>query len=96
MMWAPKTGAENRPQSPELKKDKRIALAVTQWDTLPNEFPDISLADDDEIGEALSRTGDHFDLIGMSRRIKEKYMTDEELEIWGDDPWWWHDEGEED
>lgn len=78
----------------ELKKDKRIALAVAQWETPPNEFPAKSLADDDEIGEVLSHTGNHFDLIGMSRRIKKKYMTDEELERWGDDPWWWHDEEE--
>ncbi len=77
--------------SNELKRDKRIALAVAQWPVIPNEFPAIALIDDDDIGEALSRKSDHFALFGMSRRIKEKYMTEDELERWGDDPWWWHD-----
>ena len=32
----------------------------------------------------------------MTRRIKEKYMTEDELERWGRDPWWWHDDNEDD
>lgn len=81
--------------SDDLKQDKRIALAVAQWDSPPYKFPDVSLADDDDIGEELSKKEDHFALFGMSRRIKEKYMTDDELERWGDDPWWRNDDERE-
>ena len=81
--------------SDEMKKDKRIALVVAGWDRPPSNFPDFTLADDDDIGAALAQKEDHFALFGMSRRIKEKYMTEEELERWGDDPWWWHDDEEE-
>ena len=81
--------------SDEMKKDKRIALVVAGWDRPPSDFPDFTLADDDDIGAALAQKEDHFALFGMSRRIKEKYMTEEELERWGDDPWWWHGDEEE-
>lgn len=49
------------------------------------EFPPAEYKDDDEIGALLADTnihGDHFSLVGMSRRIKEKYMTEEELSRW--------------
>lgn len=82
--------------SDELKKDRRIALTVAKWDSMPNNFPDPSLADDDELGAALAQKDDRLALFGMSRRIKEKYMTAEELEHWGDDPWWWHEDDDED
>ena len=36
----------------------------------------------------LAERGDHYRLLGMSRRIKERYMTEDELEKWGDEPWW--------
>ena len=80
--------------SEELKQDKRIALAVAQWDRTPYRFPAIPLADDDDIGEALSQKSDRCALLGMSRRIKEKYLTEDELKRWGDDPWWWHEDDE--
>lgn len=81
--------------SDEMKKDKRIALVVAGWDWPPSNFPDFTFADDDDIGAALAQKEDHFAIFGMSRRIKEKYMTEEELERWGDDPWWWHGDEEE-
>lgn len=31
----------------------------------------------------------------MSRRIKEKYLTEGELKRWGDDPWWYEDDERE-
>lgn len=101
--WAMRAVANKRDMYPyesyeglsdELKQDKRIALAVAQWPYPPNEFPAITLIDDDDIGEALSQKSDRFALFGMSRRIKEKYMTEDELERWGDDPWWWFDDDE--
>lgn len=78
--------------SDDLKKNLEVALLVVQkcngwmWD-----FPTIELADNDELGAALAARGDHYLLEGMSRRIKEKYMTEDELGHWGDDPFWWED-----
>lgn len=101
--WAMRAVSNRRDIYPEasyedlsdaLKKDRRIALAVAKWNRMPSNFPDPSLADDDELGSALAQKDDHYALFGMSRRIKEKYMTAEELERWGDDPWWWHEDDE--
>lgn len=77
-----------------LKRDKRIALAVAEWDDLPSEFPEPSLSDDDDLGLALSKHEDGFALFGMSKRIKSKYMTEEEFELWSDDPWWWESDSD--
>lgn len=76
--------------TPELKRDRRIVEAVARtWEPVPNCFPPKEFADDDTVASLLARHEDHFDLFGMSRRIKEQYYTEDELERWGDDPWWW-------
>lgn len=82
--------------SSDLKKNLEIALLVAQnchWWPMWG-FPTIELADNDELGAALASRGDHCLLEGMSRRIKEKYMTEDELERWGDDPFWRKSEGD--
>lgn len=73
--------------SERLRKDKRIVARIASRPSVPIEFPPAKYKDDDEIGALLADTkihGDHFSLVGMSRRIKEKYMTEEELSRWGD------------
>lgn len=73
--------------SPSLRSDKRIVAKIASSPTVPFHFPPVEYRDDDEIGALLADEkihGDHFALIRMSRRIKEKYMTNEELERWGD------------
>lgn len=85
--------------SDELKRNLELALVIaSNCDTHmpPSHFPSIELADNDELGEQLAARGDHYLLEGMTRRIKEKYMTEDELERWGRDPWWWHDDNEDD
>ena len=83
--------------SDELKRNLELALVIARnCDTPPSHFPPIELADNDELGEQLAARGDHYLLEGMTRRIKEKYMTEDELERWGRDPWWWHDDNEDD
>lgn len=76
--------------SPVLRRDRRIVEAVARtWEPVPNCFPPKEFADDDTVASLLARHEDHFDLFGMSRRIKEQYYTEDEFERWGDDPWWW-------
>lgn len=73
--------------SPRLRSDKRIVARIANSSTVPSSFPPAQYRDDDEIGALLADIevhGDHFALVGMSRRIKERYMTDEELERWDD------------
>ncbi len=73
--------------SPRLRSDKRIVARIANSPTIPFSFPPAEYRDDDEIGALLADTkihGDRFALVGMSQRIKEKYMTEEELERWGD------------
>lgn len=82
--------------SDELKQNLELAMVIARnCDTPPSHFPPIELADNDELGEALAARGDHYLLEGMTRRIKEKYMAEDELERWGRDPWWWHDNDDE-
>ncbi len=81
---------------PELFARRDLALILARLPEPPSDFPDPSLSDDDEIGAALAQSGDNFNLHGMSRRIKEKYMTSDELECWGDDPWWWNADEDDD
>lgn len=72
--------------SERLRSDKRIVERIASRPTIPMEFPPAEFKDDDEIGALLADTdihGDHFALYGMSRRIKEKYMTEDELDRWG-------------
>ena len=76
--------------SPVLRRDRRIVEAVARaWEPVPNCFPPKEFADDDTVASLLARHEDRYDLFGMSRRIKEQYYTEDELERWGDDPWWW-------
>ncbi|MDY4522203.1 MAG: DUF4116 domain-containing protein [Atopobium sp.] len=79
--------------SDELKKDRRIVEEVAQtWDSMPSEFPPKEYADDDAVAALLSVHEDHYCLYGLSRRLKERYMTEDELEKWGFDPYWWDDD----
>lgn len=72
----------------EMKENKQIALKVAAWERTPTVFPVESLRDDDAIGDVLAQHEDRYSLYGMSWRIKEKYMTPDELERWGDEPFW--------
>lgn len=72
--------------SERLRGDRRIVQKIASRPTVPMEFPPDEYKDDDEIGALLADTeihGDHFSLFGMSRRIKELYMTEDELDRWG-------------
>lgn len=81
--------------SDRLKHDRRIVEEVARsWPFMPNEFPPREYADDDAIAALLSTKEDRFSLFGLSRRLKERYMTPDELERWGDDPWWWSEDEE--
>lgn len=76
--------------SPVLRRDRRIVEAVARaWEPVPNEFPPKEFTDDDVVASLLARHENRYDLFGMSRRIKERYYTEDELERWGDNPWWW-------
>lgn len=73
--------------SERLRGDRRIVERIASRPAVPMEFPPAEFKDDDEIGALLADTeihGSHFALFGMSRRIKEKYMTEDELDRWGD------------
>lgn len=72
--------------SDRLRSDRRIVIKIAGKQSVPMEFPPHEYKDDDEVGALLADTevhGDRFSLYGMSRRIKEKYMTEYELERWG-------------
>lgn len=72
--------------SERLRGDRRIVKRIASRPTIPMEFPPAEFKDDGEIGALLADTDihrDHFALFGMSRRIKEKYMTEDELDRWG-------------
>lgn len=74
--------------SERVRSDRRVVLAIARCEQVPYSFPPKEYRDDDEVGSLLADEavhGDHFALIRMSRRIKERYMTDDELDIWGDD-----------
>ena len=84
--------------SDELKGSLELALVIARnCETLPLHFPPIELADNDELGSVLAARGEHYLLNGMSRRIKKRYMSEDELERWGSDPHWWSevDDGED-
>lgn len=72
--------------SESMQEDEDVVLAVAACPSVPYEFPPEKYRDDDEVGRLLadeSLHGDHFTLIKMSQRIKEKWMSEEELERWG-------------
>lgn len=74
--------------SEQLRGDREVVKKIASKPSVPMNFPSAEFKDDEEIGALLADTdihGDHFALFGMSRRIKEKYMTEDELDRWGND-----------
>ena len=67
--------------SDELKRNLELALIIARIcdRLLPERFPPIGLADNDDLGEVFAARGNHYMLEGMSRRIKGKYMAEDEL-----------------
>lgn len=73
--------------SEQMRLDRDVVMAIAASQSIPYEFPPEQYRDDDEVGKLLadgSLHGDRYTLINMSRRIKEKWMTEDELERWGD------------
>lgn len=73
--------------SERLRHDSRIVSKIASSPSVPIDFPPIEFRDDDKIGALLANPdvrGNHRPLINMSKRIKELYMTEAELERWGD------------
>ena len=71
--------------SEHLRGNRGIVVKIARRPPVPMEFPPLEYKDDDEIGALLADTeihGDHFSLFGMRRRIKELYMTEDELSHW--------------
>lgn len=72
--------------SGRLRADRRIVEKIASRSSVPMEFPPDEYKDDDEIGALLADIeihGNHSSLLGMCRRIKEMYMTEDELDHWG-------------
>ncbi len=77
--------------SPHMQEDRDVVLAIAACPSDPHEFPPEQYRDDDEVGRLLADENLHEDtytLFNMSPRIKEKWLSEEELERF-DERWKW-------